>query len=64
MATLYSEFLSAIRGFHVYRSIWVPMEDFTHGCYIEAGNPFDLFCVKVVAGNQHDSETIGPGGRL
>ena len=44
-------FSAAIRGFHVYRQVWQPVEDERLVCTHETGNAFDLFSIK--ATNRH-----------
>ena len=48
---------SAIRGFHVYQSIWVPVLNEQLGTYQEHGNTEDLFAVAVCK-----EDTAGSGG--
>ena len=40
------EFISAVRGFHVYRQEWHPEQNEELGCSHEVGNVFDIFAIK------------------
>ena len=45
------EFTAAVRGFHVYRDIWLPYINETLKCFHELGNAYDVFTVKCMKGN-------------
>ena len=47
------EFTCAVRGFHVYRKLWIPEEGQLLNCFHESGNEFDPFTIKVC---EHNSE--------
>lgn len=49
------EFLSAVRGFHVYRDIWKPYVSEILRCEFEPENQFDMFSVKVCS----DEKIVG-----
>ena len=51
-----TEFTAAVRGYHVYRSYWVPQEKQQLLCYHEKDNPFDRFAIKVCVSNE---KTVG-----
>ena len=40
-------FSAAVRGFHVYKAIWKPMESELLNCSHEKDNPYDVFSIKV-----------------
>ena len=40
-------FSAAVRGFHVYKSIWQPKEGESLECSHEEDNPYDMFSIKV-----------------
>ena len=45
------EFTAAVRGFHVYRDIWLPYINETLICLHELGNACDVFVIKCIKGN-------------
>ena len=51
------EFTAAVRGFHVYRSIWSPQLTESLNYYHEEGNSFDIFAIK--ACRLRDNEIVG-----
>ena len=42
------EFVAAIRGFHVYRQVWQPVQHEELTCTHEIGNHFDMFSIKTI----------------
>ena len=45
------EFTAAVRGFHVYRDIWLPYINETVKCLHEFGNTYYVFAIKCLKGN-------------
>ena len=45
------EFVAAVRGFHVYRDIWLPYINETVKCLHEFGNTYYVFAIKCIKGN-------------
>ena len=52
-------FIAAIRGFHVYRKVWQPLENESLDCLHEPDNIYDMFAIKTC---QNDSN--GERGRI
>ena len=40
------EFSAAVRGYHYYRSVWLPQESEVLECHHDFGNVFDMFAIK------------------
>ena len=49
------EFVSAVRGYHIYKDIWEPSVGEKLIAHKEFGNQFDKFAIKVL----NDEQTIG-----
>ena len=47
----------AVRGFHVYRDVWIPSENEELECRFEENNLFDMFAIK--ACRTEDNKTVG-----
>ena len=45
------EFTAAVRGFHVYRDIWLPYINETLKSLHKPGNAYDVFAIKCIKGN-------------
>ena len=45
------EFTAAVRGFHVYRDIWLTYISDTLKCLHEFQNAYDVFAIKCIKGN-------------
>ena len=45
------EFTAAVRGFHVYREIWLTYINDTLKCLHEFGNTYDVFAIECIKGN-------------
>ena len=46
------EFVSAVRGYHIYKDIWEPSVGEKLIAHREFGNQFDKFAIKVLNGEQ------------
>ena len=51
-------FSAAVRGFHVYKSIWKPEEGEVLMCYREESNPYDSFPIQVCKPGE-DAQIVG-----
>ena len=40
-------FSAAVRGFHIYKSIWKPEEGAKLICYYDDSNSYDMFSIKI-----------------
>ena len=49
-------FSAAVRGFHIYKSIWQPIEGELMDCLHEEDNPHDVFSIKVFKKDFPNSE--------
>ena len=58
MANKNIAFSAAVRGFHVYKSIWNPEEGEVLMCYREESNPYDSFSIKVCKPGE-DAQIVG-----
>ena len=45
------EFTGGVRGFHIYRDIWLRYINKTLKCLHELGNAYDVFAIKCMKGN-------------
>ena len=41
-------FSAAVRGFHVYRDVWKPLENEELECFFEIHDLFNMFAIKCV----------------
>ena len=51
-------FSVAVRGLHLYKSIWKLEEGQKPMCYHEDGNPYDMFSIKVCKPGE-DAQIVG-----
>ena len=56
MANEVYKFMTAVRGYHYYKTYWNPVCSQILYCSHEVGNPFDLFAIKVC---KDDGEIVG-----
>ena len=52
------EYHTDVRGFHVYRSIWLPKESQVLSCSHEVDNMYDLFAIKTCVKDESGKEQI------
>ena len=53
------KFSCAIRGYHVYRNVWQPIENETLQCDHESDNDYDLFAIKTCRDAEFHSQIVG-----
>ena len=49
-------FIAAIRGFHVYRKVWQPLENESLDCLHEPDNIYEMFAIKTCQNDLMSSE--------
>ena len=59
MGDLVKEFNSAIRGYHYYRTIWIPQLSEELQCVHDPENAFDVFAISIHVYKDDDTLTVG-----